>query len=77
VKIRIREVAASRGLTIAALARKMGIPEQMVWYWAKGVKQPRYGNMERLCKELDCTMNDLFQPENSLLENCQALNRLP
>ena len=64
MKVRIKEVAkAKKNWSLYRLAREMGLPQQTVYSWASGRTQPSYDNMDRLCDILDCTMNDLFEPE--------------
>lgn len=64
MKVRIKEIAkAKKDWSLYRLAREMGLPQQTVYSWASGRTQPSYDNMDRLCDILDCSMNDLFEPE--------------
>jgi transcriptional regulator with XRE-family HTH domain len=64
MKIRIKDVAKDRkGWSLYRLARELALPQQTVYSWASGRTQPGYAHMELLCSILECTMNDLFEPE--------------
>lgn len=62
--IKIKEMARkNKNWSMYKLAKELSLPQQTIYSWAHGRTQPNYDNMEALCNILDCTMNDLFQPE--------------
>lgn len=74
MKVKIKEVAASRGYTVYRLAKLMEVPQQTLYSWVNGRTQPSYRNMDRLCQTLQCTTGDLFEAEP--LEHEQLLFNL-
>ena len=64
MKIKIKETAKNKkNYSLYKLAQKLNIPQQTVYSWAKGRTQPSYYNMDRLCDVLECTIDELFEPE--------------
>jgi len=63
MKIKIKETAKKKNLSLYKLAKAMNIPEQTVYSWAKGRTQPSYINLDRLCDVLKCEISDLLEAE--------------
>ncbi len=62
IKIRIREVAESRGITTAYQLQKLtGVQATVAAKWYKNdLKLIAIETIDLLCKKLDCTPNDLL-----------------
>ena len=63
MKIKIKELAQKKELSLYRLAKELDIPQQTVYSWAKGRTQPSYENLDRLCEALDCTIGQLLEAE--------------
>ncbi len=63
MKIKIKELAQKKELSLYRLAKELDIPQQTVYSWAKGRTQPSYENLDRLCEALDCTIGELLEAE--------------
>lgn len=63
MKIKIKETANSKGISLYEVAKRAGFARQSIYSWANGRTQPSYENMDRLCSVLECTMDYLFEPE--------------
>ena len=64
MKIKIKEAAREKkGWSLYRLANEMELAQQTIYSWAGKRTQPNYDNMDRLCKIIGCTMNDLFEVE--------------
>jgi len=63
IKIRIREVAESRGITTAYQLQKLtGVQATVAAKWYKNdLKLIAIESIDLLCKKLDCTPNDLLE----------------
>ena len=62
VRMRIKELLAERGHSKYWLFKRMGLSYQNISKIMDGETTGiRYENMERLCKLLECTPNDLFE----------------
>lgn len=66
IKIRIREVAESRGITTAYQLQKLtGVQATVAAKWYKNnLKMIGIESLDLLCKKLKCTPNDLLVIEN-------------
>ena len=56
----IRERRIVKRLTQTELAEKLGVTDRAVSKWENGISLPDASNIELLCKELNITINDLF-----------------
>lgn len=63
MKVKIREFARSKGLSLYKLAQMLSLPQQTLYSWGSGRTQPSYDGMDMLCTVLQCNMADLFEPE--------------
>lgn len=67
----IAEKRKTKEMTQAELGEKLGVTDKSVSKWERGVCLPDVGLFEGLCKELDCSVGDLF--EGQMLEPEEAL----
>jgi transcriptional regulator with XRE-family HTH domain len=56
----IRGALDARGLTQAALARRMGASKGSVHAWVHGDQMPRLDTLERIAEALDTTVQELL-----------------
>lgn len=63
MKIKLKQIANSRDLSLYGLAKLLGMPQQTIYSWGNGRTQPSYDNMDLLCHVLDCTIGDIFEAE--------------
>jgi len=61
MRIRIRELAAVRGLTMKQLAERLAISHQTVLYWNQGRSFPRLGMLTVLQRFFRCSLDDLVE----------------
>jgi len=58
----VRALRESRGLTRTKLAARLDLTDQTVCSWERGTTEPRLNLLAALCHELDCRIDDLFEP---------------
>ena len=65
IKVRIREVAESKGISTAYQLQKLtGVHPSLAAKWYKNdLKMIGIESLDLLCKKLDCTPNDLLAIE--------------
>ncbi len=64
IRIKVKELLEKQGLSKYWLYKRMGLSYQNISKIIDGETNGiRYENMERLCKLLQCTPNDLFEIE--------------
>jgi transcriptional regulator with XRE-family HTH domain len=67
MKIKIKQFAKEqRGISVYRLSKLLKYNQQTVYSWANGRTQPSYESMDRLCKILNCTLDDLFEVEKEV-----------
>jgi transcriptional regulator with XRE-family HTH domain len=59
---RLRERARQLELTDAEVARRAGLSERRYGHYVRGVRQPDFVTLMRICGVLDLTPNDLLLP---------------
>ena len=59
----MRSVRQKHGLSQAELAKKVGVSRQTVNMVENGEYNPTLALCIRICRALDCTLNDLFWEE--------------
>ena len=65
MKIKIKEAAKKyKNWSLFKLANELNLTHQTIYGWAKGRTQPSFENMDKLCRILDCKIEDLFEAEN-------------
>lgn len=64
MRLRIAEVAyGNKRWTMRKLAEKLELDHQTVMYWNQGRSYPRLPTLVKMCRLLDCTMEDLLVPD--------------
>ncbi len=63
MKIKIKEFANKKGISLYKLAQIMNLPQPTIYSWAKGRTQPSYLNFDKLCDVLNCKIEDLLESE--------------
>jgi DNA-binding XRE family transcriptional regulator len=64
MRVKLKEFAMQRkGWSMYKVAQLLELPQQTVYSWSSGRTQPGYLAMDKLCALLECTLNDLFEPE--------------
>lgn len=62
MKSKIKGICAERGISVYRLAKATGISEQAFNKWErKGLDKAQFGCMVRIAKELDCSLEDLYE----------------
>ena len=61
-----------KGLTPNELAKKIGVSRQVVYRYESGEVVPSAQNMEKICKELSCTPEDIVKWD---IENVEIKER--
>ena len=62
VRVRVKELLAERGHSKYWLFKRMGLSYQNISKIMDGETEGiRFNNLERFCKLLECTPNDLFE----------------
>ena len=62
---RLKELRKKAGLTQLELAQKIGVQTQSVWRWENGEREPSIEIIKNLTHILECSENDLFNPQQS------------
>ena len=60
---RLRERARQLELSDAEVARRAGLAERRYGHYVRGMREPDYATLLRICDVLDVTPNDLLMPE--------------
>ncbi|MBQ2984770.1 MAG: helix-turn-helix transcriptional regulator [Candidatus Gastranaerophilales bacterium] len=63
MKIKLKETAFKKGMSLYKLAKVMDLPQQTIYSWAKGRTQPSYLNLDKLCNILECEIGDILEAE--------------
>ena len=62
MKAYIKEAARDfKNWSVYRLALEIDMPQQTVYAWVWGKTRPTYENLEKICKALGCTPNDLLR----------------
>lgn len=57
---RLKDRARQLGLSNAEVARRVGLSERRYGHYVRGVREPDFGTLVRICSVLDVTPNDLL-----------------
>lgn len=58
----IKEAARKfKNWSVYRLAIEIDMSQQTVYSWAWGKTQPSYKSLEKICKALECTPNDILK----------------
>jgi transcriptional regulator with XRE-family HTH domain len=60
---RLRERARQLDLSDAEVARRAGLAERRYGHYVRGMREPDYATLVRICGVLDVTPNDLLLPD--------------
>ena len=60
---RLRERARQLELSDAEIARRSGLAERRYGHYVRGMREPDFATLMRICSVLDVTPNDLLLPE--------------
>lgn len=63
--LRIKELCKQRGITLNALAEKIGISQPSISGIATGKQKPSFDTLEKLADALEVGIGELFQPKES------------
>lgn len=72
---KLKEIAARRGVSDAAMARHIGLDERRYAHYAAGRRKPDLETFLRIAAALETTPNDLLGIEEAFLED-RAVNTL-
>lgn len=62
MRIQVKEAARKfKQWSVYRLAQAIDMPQQTVYSWVWGKTKPTYQNLEKICKALECTPNDLLK----------------
>ena len=56
----IKQLRKLRGITQEELSERMGVHENTIRLWEKGIREPRLSDMAKLCEVLGCTESELL-----------------
>ena len=60
----LKELRLEAGLSITALAKKVGVSPTCACYWEKGKRKPDYEQLRRLCEVLNVSADVLLGLED-------------
>lgn len=62
MKSNINNLCKSSGTTLYALAKKTGLTDRALYKYEKnGLEKAQFGCMVRIAKELNCSLEDLYE----------------
>lgn len=56
----IKELRKKRGITQEELSEQIGVHENTIRLWEKGIREPRSSDIAKLCEVLCCTESELL-----------------
>jgi transcriptional regulator with XRE-family HTH domain len=68
---RLRERARQLDLSDAEVGRRAGLAERRYGHYVRGVREPDYATLLRICAVLDVTPNDLLLPARAVRQSAQ------
>ena len=63
MKLRIKEVAQKKGITLKEIAEKIGVTVSMMTFYGTEEKSPPLYRLEDIAKVLDCNVHELLPTE--------------
>ncbi|WP_311396553.1 helix-turn-helix transcriptional regulator [Lancefieldella parvula] len=63
--LQLRALRNKNGLTLAQLAEKVGVTLQVVGNWERGTTEITLGDALKVCRALDCSLDELAGWETS------------
>lgn len=61
MRVRIKELAKKAGKTFLKISQEIDVTERTLYLWDSGEKMPNKSNTERLRKNFNCEINELFE----------------
>lgn len=61
IQLRIKEICKEKGITLNALAEKIGVSQPSISGIATGKQKPSFDTLEKLSEALDVPVTDLFE----------------
>ena len=65
IQLRIKEICKERGITLNALAEKIGISQPSISGLATGKQKPSFDTLEKLADAIGCPVTELFEQPKS------------
>lgn len=66
IKLKVAEIAKkNKNWKMSKLAKELEMDPQTVMYWNQGRSYPRFPTLVRLCRLLECSLDDLIGPINA------------
>lgn len=66
IQLRIKEICKDKGITLNALAKKIGVSQPSISGLATGKQKPSFDTLEKLAVSLGVPVTELFdQPKNN------------
>ena len=59
----IRSQRIKAGMTASAVAEKLGVTRQAVFYWEAGINDPQVGKLVALADLFGCTVDELLRED--------------
>ena len=74
--LQLRSIRKSKGLTIGQLADLIGSTQKIVGNWERGTTEITLGDALRVCKALDCSIDELagWETNDSIKAKEEAYN---
>lgn len=63
--LQLRNLRQKQGLTIGQLAEKIGSTQKIVGNWERGTTEITLGDALKVCRVLDCTLDELVGWEST------------
>ena len=63
--LQLRALRTKKGLTLTELAEKIGSNYQAVGHWERGTTEITLGDALKVCRVLDCTLDELVGWESA------------
>ncbi len=61
----IKQLRKSRNMTQEELSERIGVHENTIRLWEKGIREPRSSDIRKLCEIFNCTETELLNGPNS------------
>lgn len=61
----IKELRKKRGITQEELSARIGVHENTIRLWEKGMREPRLSDIAKLCEVFECTESELLNGQGT------------
>lgn len=61
IQLRIKEICKEKGITLNALAEKIGVSQPSISGLATGKQKPSFDTLEKLADAIGCPVTELFE----------------